>query len=230
MSTHSSVPAPSVPIEGTFCFVDMAGFTALTEAHGDQNASDLAGRFADLARASLGPEDRLIKTIGDAVLVTCPNPDAGISFVARLFEHTGADPGFPALRAGLHHGPGVARDGDVFGASVNLAARIAGRARSGELAVTAIVAEVARSCGLAVTDVGSCSFKNVRDPVNVFTIDLASCEANITVDPVCRMRIDRRDPSLHIRHDETDYWFCAAGCAAAFTDRPEAYAISKPAL
>ena len=61
-------------IEGTFAFVDMAGFTALTEAQGDEDAADLATMFADITRAALGPGDRLVKTIGDAVLVTSKDP------------------------------------------------------------------------------------------------------------------------------------------------------------
>src|SRR5690349_19479113 len=59
-------------IQATFAFVDLAGFTALTEAQGDEDAADVAVRFATLARAALAPGDRLIKTIGDAVLVTSP--------------------------------------------------------------------------------------------------------------------------------------------------------------
>jgi len=57
-------------VEATFCFVDVAGFSALTEAHGDTAAADLLERFTALANGALGDEGRLVKTIGDAVLVT----------------------------------------------------------------------------------------------------------------------------------------------------------------
>jgi adenylate cyclase len=74
----------SARVEATFGFVDLAGFTALTEAQGDEDAADVATRFAEMTRAMLGPGDRLIKTIGDAVLFTCPDADAGVALVERL--------------------------------------------------------------------------------------------------------------------------------------------------
>ncbi len=68
--------------ETTIAFVDLAGFTALTETHGDDEAADLAERFTELARTALGSEDRLVKSIGDAVLLTAPSPSAA----AELFD------------------------------------------------------------------------------------------------------------------------------------------------
>ena len=87
--------------EATFCFVDLAGFTALTEAHGDEDAADVASRFAELTRGALGPSDCLIKTIGDAVLVTSPSAGDGIELVERLLQGAMNEPMFPALRVGM---------------------------------------------------------------------------------------------------------------------------------
>src|ERR1044071_5409113 len=97
-------------IEATFAFVDMAGFTALTEAQGDEDAADLATMFADITRAALGPGDRLVKTIGDAVLVTSKDPAAGLMLIEPLPTEAAAEPPLPTLRAGMHHGDAVARD------------------------------------------------------------------------------------------------------------------------
>src|SRR5512146_1494066 len=101
----------------------MEGFTARTEAHGDENAARLATRFAELTREALGPGDRLIKTLGDAVLVTSIGAEPGIALIENLLGLAAGEPDFPNLRAGLHHGPAILRDNDVFGAAVNLAAR-----------------------------------------------------------------------------------------------------------
>ena len=75
---------PTKRVQATFCFVDLAGFTALTEAQGDDDAADVATRFADIARASLGPGDCLIKTIGDAVFIMSPTATSGIALVERM--------------------------------------------------------------------------------------------------------------------------------------------------
>ncbi len=67
----------------TFLFADLAGFTALTEAHGDEEAADLAAEFFDCVRDLLpdyGGEE--VKTIGDAVMVRCDRPDAAVELVA----------------------------------------------------------------------------------------------------------------------------------------------------
>src|SRR5687767_3887046 len=103
-------------IVGTFAFVDMAGFTALTEAQGDEDAADLATMFAEITRAALGPGDRLIKTIGDAVLVTSQDAARGLALIERLLTEASSEPRLPSLRVGLHHGEAVTREGDVFGA------------------------------------------------------------------------------------------------------------------
>src|SRR6185312_8234508 len=92
-------------IEATFGFIDLAGFTVLTESQGDDDAADVATRFAELTRAALAPGDRLVKTIGDAVLVASPTPDAALDLVERLLHSAGEDRSLPSLRAGFHHGP-----------------------------------------------------------------------------------------------------------------------------
>ena len=69
-------------VERTFSFVDLAGFTALTEAHGDLDAADLLGRFIGLARASLSAGDELVKSIGDAVMLASPGPAAAAAALA----------------------------------------------------------------------------------------------------------------------------------------------------
>ena len=71
-------------IERTFAFVDLAGFTALTEAHGDEHAADLVERFTGMARAALGPDDRLVKSIGDAHVPTSGEDKPPLSSTASL--------------------------------------------------------------------------------------------------------------------------------------------------
>ncbi len=89
-------------VEATFGFVDLAGFTALTEAHGDEQAVSLLGRFEAIAKAALGTRDRLVKTIGHAVMLAFADPDAAIDGTTRLFESSLAEAGMSMPRAGLH--------------------------------------------------------------------------------------------------------------------------------
>ena len=94
-------------------FGDLAGFTALTEAHGDIAAADIAEQLVVDAESVLGVGDRLVKAIGDAVLLTSVDAASAITLIFRLFDACERDARFPDLRAGLHFGSVVERGGDV---------------------------------------------------------------------------------------------------------------------
>ncbi|HEX7601350.1 MAG TPA: adenylate/guanylate cyclase domain-containing protein [Polyangiaceae bacterium] len=220
-SRRLSTRPPSTRIEATFGFIDIAGFTALTEAHGDDDAADLATRLAQLTRAALGSGDRLIKTIGDAVLVTCPDPKLAIGFIDRLLSQAMRERSFPALRAGLHHGSAIEREGDVFGASVNLAARVAAEAYAGEVLVTEAIAAVAREEGLPVIEIGSVVLKNVSGAIALSSLGFMVGAIDSAIDPVCQAIVDRRAAVGQLRHQEVTYWFCSLACAAAFASNPQ---------
>jgi adenylate cyclase len=206
-------------IVATFGFVDLAGFTALTEEQGDFDAADVATRFAKLTREALGPKDRLIKTLGDAVLVTAPSPSAALDFIECLFT-SAIGQKLPAMRSGLHHGTAIERDDDVFGAAVNLAARVVAEAYAGEVLATAEVADAARDRGIPVVDLGAVKLKNVSEATPLSTIGFMVAAVDSAVDPVCQTVLDRRAAVGQLRYDQTDYWFCSLTCAAAFASNP----------
>jgi class 3 adenylate cyclase/YHS domain-containing protein len=207
-------------ITSTFGFVDLAGFTALTEVQGDFDAADVATRFAALARDALGPGDRLIKTIGDAVLVTSLEPGAALDLVDRLLAAAVADKRLPALRVGLHHGSAIEREGDVFGAAVNLAARVVAEAYAGEVLATAEVAAVAKERGIPVVDMGPVALKNVGEPTLLSSLGFMVGASESAICPVCQHVVDRRAAAGQLRFEDTLYWFCSLTCAAAFASNP----------
>lgn len=200
----------------TFAIVDLAGFTALTEAHGDARAADLAVAFADLARSHLGPQDRLVKSIGDAVLLASATPREGIALVSAILEDSHHLPGFPVARAGLHHGPAVEREGDFFGAAVNLTARIAGQATGEQALASAAVAEAAVETGVPVRSVGGVRLRNVAQEYELFELQLHPQRHDTRIDPVCRMRVTPEAAAGMLRHEDVEYWFCSFGCASSF--------------
>jgi adenylate cyclase len=210
-------------MKATFCFVDMAGFTALTEAHGDEAAAHLAMRLNEMVQHALGSDGRIVKSIGDAVLAIMPTAADAVAFVQRLWTACSREPDFPVLRAGLHYGEAVERGTDVFGAAVNLAARVAAEARGGQVLVTATVADAARDLRIVVTPLGRTAFRNVREPVELFSLDLASEAREAVIDPVCRMRVSPENAAGHLRIEGIDYWFCSLDCAGSFVADPGAY-------
>ena len=91
--------------ERTIAFVDLSGFAALTEAHGDDIAVELLDTFAAAAVESVADTAAaLVKTIGDAVMLAAPSPGIGLDAARRVFEACYASDAFPEPRGGLHHG------------------------------------------------------------------------------------------------------------------------------
>jgi len=196
-------------VKRTFSFVDLAGFTALTEAHGDLDAVDLLDRFVGLARESVSAGDELVKTIGDAVMLASPGPGAAVAALAGLWERCSETSGFLLPRAGAHHGPAISRDGDYLGATVNLAARVA-----------------AKASGLEVAELGSHRLRNVGVPVELFEIHFGVSEPSDVIDPVCRMRVEPERAAGSLCYEGQRFWFCSMPCVAAFAADPARYLIS----
>lgn len=214
---------PAAEVESTFGFVDLAGFTALTDAHGDREAVALVDRFEAVATAALTADDQLVKTVGDAVMLRFASIVNAISGTSAIFLRCTSEAGFPVLRAGLHHGRAVARGNDWFGATVNLAARVAAQARGGQLLATAQVAETARQTGITVTALSSFRLRNVIASVQLFDVSVGAPDADTVIDPVCRMQVQIAAAAGTLRHDSSDWWFCSLDCAGAFAAAPDRY-------
>lgn len=207
----------------TFVFVDLSGFVALTEAHGDDEAVATLTRFRRIAESALGPNDVLVKTIGDAIMLACPEPADAAAALRRLFDAALADPAMPLMRAGAHHGAAIEDADDFFGAAVNLAARVASCAGGGQLLATEAVALAARDAGEVVTHVGPVSLRNVAEPVDIYEINLQH-DADVAVDPVCAMKVPKTGPSVvHLKHADRDVWFCGLPCVTRYAAAPERY-------
>jgi adenylate cyclase len=212
----------------TFVFADIAGFTALTEAHGDQEALALMDDFCRAVDAELPPKrGHQVKTMGDAVMLRIPDPGEAILLGLQMAEGLLESHGAPSVRVGLHHGPAVERDGDYFGATVNVAARVSALATSGEVLVTgATAALVPELEGVFYESRGRHELRNVRDPVELFAALRVGgpSEGRLPMDPVCRMAVDPDRAAGRLMHDGTAYFFCSLSCAGTFAQHPEQFA------
>jgi adenylate cyclase len=211
----------------TFTFADIAGFTALTEAHGDEAAFALVSAFTKAVRAELDSvHGEHVKTIGDALMLRIPDPGDGIVLGLRIANDLMLDHGAPAVRVGLHHGQAVENEGDYFGAAVNLAARVSALATGGEVLVTGSTAALVPDLdGVFYESRGRQTLKNVVEPVEVFAalrLGRLSGEA-LPIDPVCRMAVDPDRAAGRLMHDGDAYFFCSLSCAGAFAQQPDRF-------
>lgn len=203
-------------------FGDLAGFTALTEAHGDIAAADIAEQLVADAESVLGVGDRLVKAIGDAVLLTSVDAASAITLIFRLFDACERDARFPDLRAGLHYGPVVERGGDVFGTTVNVAARLAAQAGGGQILATRPVADAAPSVDVQVRGLGCMTLHNLTIPVELFKL-VRDGANDRDVDPVCRMRVNPATAAGRLTYAGGDYLFCSLDCAGKFAAQPDRF-------
>jgi adenylate cyclase len=128
-------------------FADIVGFTRLGEQIAAEDLGTVAERLFSIAREVVDPPVRLVKTIGDAVMLTAAEPRPLVATALTLVEAADAEAGgtgaFPQVRVGVAHGQAVARSGDVFGRAVNLASRVTAIARAGSVLVTREVRDAA---------------------------------------------------------------------------------------
>lgn len=218
-------------MQATFCFVDLAGFTALTATHGDNAAADLISRFRAAVDDSLGGDVAVVDMIGDAAFLVADGPERMLRSVQRLWRSVQHELDFPMLHAGLHHGDAVLRDGRWVGAAVNLTARVAAHARGGQVLATSAVVAGSERVGVVARSIGPTSLRNLIEPVELFEIDVgigAESSRSGAIDPVCRMRVCPDSAPGHLRHAGRDFWLCSLECVALFASAPAAYLV-RPA-
>lgn len=211
----------------TFLFADLAGFTALTEAHGDEQAADLITEFSTAVREPLADyRAEQVKTIGDAVMMRSEHAADAVRLALHVVNVIGARHGFPIIRAGMHTGPAVERSGDWFGATVNIAARVSGAASGGEVLLTETTKHQAGALeGVYLHERGRQSLKNVSEPLALYAATWQSRRATSTleIDPVCRMAVDPRSSAGTLNYNGIEHQFCSLECAGAFAAKPARY-------
>ena len=214
-------------LTSTFVFADLAGYTALTEAHGDERAADVAATFCEELRALLddyGAEE--IKTLGDALIVRVSDAGQALHLAARIVWDFGARDRTLSVRVGMHTGA-VHRGSDWYGSAVNVASRIADLAHPGEVIVSAATRDAAVSSPLVdqLRSQGRRSLKHVPEPMEVFALigQVGAGPRGLPVDPVCLMTVDPAASDQKTVWRGVEYHFCSAACAEAFRTAPTHY-------
>jgi len=143
-------------------FADLAGYTRFTEEEGEEEALSSVERFVEGVTNTLPEDARVVKTIGDEVMVVGQDVGAlvdwAVGFVSLFDER-------PEPRIGVHLGTTLYRDGDYFGRDVNLTARVVARARGGEVLVSdSVVEAVSSSSHLRFEPIGQVKLKGFDEP------------------------------------------------------------------
>ncbi len=164
---HSRLDRPPA-----ICFLDLTGYTRLTQERGDEAAADLADTLGRLVqRGSVRFGGKPIKWLGDGVMFYFRDPGPGVRSALEMVDEVLAA-GLPPAHVGLHTGPVLFQQGDYFGQTVNLTARIAEYARPGEVLVSQAVAEVSQQDGITFQEIGAVDLKGVSGSVTLLRAQL----------------------------------------------------------
>lgn len=148
-------------------FADLAGYTKLTEEQGEARAVGAVERFVEAVERTLPIDARVIKMLGDEVMIVAADAAALTVWAVSLADELPA--GSPPPRIGIHAGAAIYRDGDYYGREVNRAARVVARAAGGEVLVTREVVDLTtRGDGLDFERIGEVVLKGFAEPTELF--------------------------------------------------------------
>ncbi|PQM52320.1 adenylate/guanylate cyclase domain-containing protein [Mycolicibacter virginiensis] len=152
-------------------FADMVGFTRLGEAIPPEELVGLVERLADLAHEVVNPPVRLVKTIGDAVMLVSSDAAKLLGATLQLLDRAADDPDLPQLRAGIASGWAVSRARDWFGSPVNVASRVTSVAEPGEVMTEGAARKaIGEAPGYTWSFVGTRALKGVEGETKLFRV------------------------------------------------------------
>jgi adenylate cyclase len=170
LASRDLAPTPQPHAPPAIVFVDLSGFTRMTEERGDETAVRTAASLQRLVDATAARHGgRLVKLLGDGAMLRFPEPLVGVDAALELVE-TMSGEGALAAHAGIHAGPVIERDLDVFGRTVNLASRIADVAQPGEVLASDAVASEAQDGSYGFEPLEDANLKGIPEPVPLFRV------------------------------------------------------------
>ncbi|MDP3713740.1 MAG: adenylate/guanylate cyclase domain-containing protein [Mycobacteriales bacterium] len=198
--------------------MDLAGFTAMTQAHGDDYAADVHDAFVGALDAACTAtlDVECVKHLGDGALLVSPSAAGMLAALRAGVEQQGDAELCLRVRAGVHCGPVLlvrtAHGDDVLGHTVNVAARLAGIAAPGELLMTAAAVAEAGTTACDAVPLGARPLRHIAGPIEAWSLPLGTQDG--LIDPVCHMTVG--PGSIAAAAAGREWLFCSEGCRDAF--------------
>jgi adenylate cyclase len=212
-------------VHRSFAFIDVSGFTALTETEGDERAVDVLTAFRALLRDICARRGvRIAKWLGDGVMLVCVDTRPLLETVLEL-HYVVTEVAGPvetvSIRSGITSGDVILMEGDDYvGHCVNVASRLCDLAAPGETLAAPSVLEHLPSWGLVSSET-QVSLRGVENPVPASSIRMACDAGDGSRDPICGLPMSD-DTAEEIAHDVRGsvVLFCSAGCVDTWRRRP----------
>ena len=212
-------------VHRSFAFVDVSGFTALTELEGDERAVDVLTAFRVLLRDICARRGvRIAKWLGDGVMLVCVDTRPLLEAVLELHYVVGVVSGpveTVAIRSGVNAGEVILMEGDDYiGHCVNVAARLCDLAPAGEALAAPAAMDHLPNWGEVLSET-HVTLRGVEKPVPAASIRIARNDTGGSHDPICGLPLTE-DTAQEIAHDVRGsvVLFCSPGCVDTWRRRP----------
>ena len=197
---------------------DLSGYTALTETHGSVSAADLIDKYVTIAENCLVGDCRLHERVGDEIIIVSASPDHLMATALMIGSYTSNEENFLQVHGGLHYGKVLMRGNSYFGSTINLASRIAAKAKAGTfLCSDEYVNALTDRSAFSLTSKGHHIFKNVDKEKEVFEVDI-EIKNGFYIDPVCRMLILNHQHAI-CHPNENEIYFCSSQCLELYQEK-----------
>lgn len=200
---------------------DLSGYTAMTEIHGDNAAVEMIEKYIKMGQNSLAGNSHLLERTGDQLLIVSEDADDLAKTAIALKHRTEKEPNFLGIHCGLHYGPVIERNNHLFGAVVNMAARIASSAAENKILCSKEFVEALKYPEkLQLISQGNIDFKNVLEAAEIFEVLplIQKKTRKIYIDPVCHIRLSAMEIHISLIDGEDEYFFCSEECRKIFQE------------
>ena len=184
--------------------------------HGAVAAVCIINKYMEIARSSLVGESFVLERAGDQLVIVLENADDLAKTAIELERKSEHEPHFLGIHAGLHYGAVLEEEGHFFGSTINLAARIAARAKENRILCSRdFINALSQPAGFRFVPHGKVRFKNILESKEIFELvpEVEKEVSKIHVDPVCRMHLEPDETHIHYTEDGEKYFFCSPGCS-----------------
>ncbi len=194
---------------------DLTGYTALTETHGPIAAADVIDRYIQIAEKCLVGDTQIHERRGDEIMFVADSPEALLATALQLEANTVYEQNFLQVHGGLHYGKVFMRADSYFGAAINMASRIAGKASPGTFWCSDdFIDAIPDKTVYSFLSKGNHRFKNSTTEMEVFELKVNRINSQ-AVDPICRMIIVDYQHAIYY-HDRPRHYFCSSECLGIY--------------
>jgi class 3 adenylate cyclase/YHS domain-containing protein len=219
-----------VRVRRTFAFVDLSGFTAMTEAEGDERAVGVLAVFRSTLREICSRRAvRIAKWLGDGAMLVSVESKPLVAATLEMKFSAGASPEPVAVKCGITIGHVILLEGDDYiGHAVNVASRLCDMAVGHEVLALAEVVSELPAWGTAEAP-HEVSVRGLEQPLQVVRLGLHQPGHGAIPDPICRIPLTE-DTAFERRRDANGatLLFCSDSCLETWSERPATFVREEP--